>query len=108
MLDGRFALVSIYAVVLWCLMIPSHRLGISGSQKIRVARLLAFLAGSKTDQVSSKALGWQLGFASIILWYTILVFFGNSYLRSNAFVFSILLGGLTGLVVSEIMRARMS
>lgn len=104
MVDERILLIIIPAVLFWCLKIPSHRKRSFQSSRMKVARIVALLAGSKTEYVDARAFGFQLGDLSMIFWYIILVLSNVNYLAANAYVFGILLGAMTGLLLQTILK----
>ena len=104
MIDGRIILVIAPVIILWCTMISGHRATIFKSDKVTVGRIIATLAGSRTRQVDRRTFGLQLGDLSIILWYIILRFSGIEYFVENAYVFAVLSGAITGLILQRILK----
>lgn len=104
MIDERILLIIIPAVLFWCFKIQSHRRRSIQSNRMKVARIVALLAGSNTQYVDPRAFGFQLGDLSMIFWYIVLVLSGVNYLTANAYVFGILLGAITGLLLQAILR----
>ena len=103
--NQRDFIIVIPVLFFWCLMMSSHQKTVY-HEKIHVGRLIARLAGSKTDQVSLKAFATQLGYLSMILWYIVFRYSGIAYFSNSALVFSILLGGITILVSQVLLRLR--
>ena len=104
MIDERIFLIILPAIFLWCITIPSHRTRFIKSDKINVGHAVAFLAGSRTNLVSRQTFGLQLGYLSMIFWYIILRISNFNYLITNAYVFSILLGAITGLILQRVLK----
>lgn len=104
MIDERILLIIIPAVFFWCLKIPSHRRKSIESGRMKVVRIIALLAGSKTQYVDQRAFSFQLGDLSMTFWYIILVLSNVNYLAANAYVFGILLGAMTGLLLQTILK----
>lgn len=103
MIDVRIMLVAVPSIVLWCTVIPSHRISNGTTRRITIGRPFAVLAGSKSNQVNARAFGRQLGYLSIIAWYLLLVFSDSGYLSANAYVYAVLLGSLTSVGAAQIL-----
>lgn len=104
MIDERVLLMLIPVIVLWCTSIPEHRIRPAASRRVHVGRLIAALAGSKSNQVEARAFGRQLGYLSMIAWYLVLSTSSANYLSDNAFVFGVWLGIATGLALGKIFH----
>lgn len=94
MLSLRDLSIVIVALGFWSLMAFSHR-RTNLAKRIHVNRVIARLAGSKTSWVDQRAFATQIGYLSMILWYYLARVSGIAYLVDNAFVLSILTGGIT-------------
>ena len=103
-IDERVLLMLIPAIVLWCTAIPEHRVCPVASRTVHVGRLVAALAGSKSNQVEARAFGRQLGYLSMIAWYLVLSTSSADYLSDNAYVFGVWLGIATGLALGKIFH----
>lgn len=105
MIDVRIVLIIIPSLLFWLLFFPSHRHA-NGRDAVRVNSNLAFFAGSRSQTVSPNALAAQIGALSMIPWYIIFVLVGTSYMVSNAYVLSVLLGGITTLGCKYGLKSR--
>mgnify|MGYP000073250403 CR=1 FL=1 len=104
MIDGRVFILLFLVALLWCFSVFSSRVVLSKSDRINVGAVLGRLTGSRTRTVDRKVFGLQLGYLSIIFWYLALVKSTINYFADNAFVLSILLGVISGLLVQQILR----
>ncbi|MEM7132358.1 MAG: hypothetical protein AAF702_39005 [Chloroflexota bacterium] len=103
-IDERIFLVIAPALILWLIMMPSQRNTHGDDYKLYVGRIVAQLAGSKTDIVNGRIFALQLGDASMIIWYVAFRISASHYLADNAYFLSILAGGLSGLILQKILR----
>ena len=71
------------AVFFWLFSVPSHRTRWQ-SNKIKVWRILAMVAGSRDEWVDWRSFSFQLGYASLVVWYLALTYLK---VRNIAFVF---------------------
>ena len=107
MFSLRDFFIVVPAVGLWCLMASSHRRP-NIQKRVHINRGIARLAGSKTPWVDQRAFATQVGYMSMILWYILAKVSGIVYLTENAFVLSILMGGVTILIFERLLVTKKS
>jgi hypothetical protein len=71
-MDGRLWIFLIISLFFWGLYIPNHR-NSGMSNKIRVPRILAMVAGSRDEYVNWRSLSFQLGSAVFFLSHLVLL-----------------------------------
>lgn len=102
MLDARILLILVPIVLFWLLMGFNHRRP-GPERRLRVKRLIAYLAGSNNEWVSLSALATQLGFLSMLGWYILFATSDIEYLQNNAFALSVVVGGISILVFRRLL-----
>lgn len=102
MIDERIFLLMIPVIFFWILMSASHRSKYI-QHKLRLPRILALIAGSKTEWVDKRAYAFQLGDISTILLYVLMMTSNIDYLYTNAFALSIVVGALIALMLQKLL-----
>ena len=100
MFDGRTIIFVSIALVFWLLGVWSNRN--ANQSKININAKIASFFGGKNGQVNISSVSSQIGFASMAIFDSV---FRNIIMDWN-FRFSILLGGVTLLMVRYLLRAR--
>lgn len=102
MLDAQILLILVPTVLFWLLMGFNHRRP-GPERRLRVTRLIAYLVGSNSEWVSLPAFATQLGYLSMLGWYILFATSGVEYLRDNAFALSVVVGGISILVLRRLL-----
>ena len=94
-IDGRFWFTTVIAAFVYALCFWEQRRKDFPDEQLRVPRLLAVLAGSRSEWVESRTLSMQIGMASVPLWDLAV----NYRTGAEEHVYPVAFGGLTAILL---------